>query len=597
MGFREDLQEALKKVLKELDFPEIEPQIEHPENPEHGDYATNIALVAAKKLGKSPMEITKEITEKLKVKSKKLKVIERIDFVEPGFINFWLSHHSLSKELGLALKSGERYPSTHFVRSGQVFMVEFAHPNTHKEFHIGHLRNITLGESLCRLFEFTGATVTRANYQGDIGLHIAKAIWGVREIGDIREVRDVGERASFLAGAYVSGNKAYNEDEKAKAEIERINKKLYQGDPELTKLWKETRRWSLEYFDSIYKRFGTKFDRLYFESEVAQSGLDIVSKSLDTVFEKSDGAVIYPGERYGLHNRVFINSLGLPTYEAKDIGLAQLQFSEFNPNKVIHVVGPEQTEYFRVVFSALERLLPETKGREYHLPYGWVRLKTGKMSSRTGDVVAAIWLLDETKKRLKESYKMEDDVAEVVAVGAVKYSMLRLHPRSEIAFDIDESIRLDGDSGPYLQYTYARAHSVLRKAGERRVLSLDSPSAIPPGNNSGAPSLGLPVFAPPVALEQEELSLLRTFYKFPEVVEAAATQYAPNLLCSFLYDLASKYNLLYNNLSILGEGRGNGGDTGNWEKVRKFRLALTQATANILKTGLGLLGISAPERM
>lgn len=615
MDCKEKIFSALKSALKELGFSGVEPRLEHPVDENHGDYASNVAMEAFSKAKserqkakwKNPLELAGVIAQILNSKFK-IQSVERIEVAPPGFINFWLSKEAFGKELEQALKDGECYGGGDS-KLGKKVIVEFAHPNTHKLFHIGHSRNIALGESISRLSESQQTKVTRANYQGDIGLHIAKALWGIKKLG-FKRPKTLDEKVRFLARAYVKGNGGYEGDEGDRKEIEEVNKKLYEGDEELIKLWKETREWSLEYFDRIYKRVDTHFDRLYFESEAAEPGRKLVLDNLSKIFKKDQRAIIFPGEDYGLHNRVFINSRGLPTYEAKDLGLAQLQLEEFSPEKIIHVVGPEQKGYFEVVFKAIEMVFPELLGKEHHLMYGWVRLKEGKMSSRRGEVVEGEWLLDEAKRRLQAKYEMPEDVAEKVAVGAVKYSMLRLHPASEIAFDIDESIRLDGDSGPYLQYTHARCRSVLQKV-TRNSLTRDSLE------KEQVTTLRVN------ELQPEELALLRHFYKFPEIVQEAAEKFSPNLLCNFLFELAQRYNTFYNKHRILESGISNlesgektkilnsppapklrwagkfpacaGASAGR--QIQSFRLALTAVTGNILKTGLNLLGIDAPEKM
>ncbi len=542
----------LKKALKKLELPVEKVHLEHPEKPEHGDYATNVALVLAKRVKKKPMALARLIVKNFP----KTDYLEKVEAAPPGFINFWLAKKWLIKQLSQELKLEKRK---------EKIMVEFAHPNTHKPFHIGHLRNIILGESICRLLEAVGSEVVRVNYQGDVGLHIAKCLWGTKKLG-MKRPTSLDKKVEFLGQAYVKGNQAYEEDKKAKEAINELNRKIYEKDKEIMPLWQETRAWSLDYFDRIYKRVETKFDRLYFEGEVAETGKKIVLENLTKVFEKSKGAIIFDGEKYGLHKRVFINKLGFPTYEAKDMGLGRLQLVEYHPDLIVHVVGPEQQSYFQVVFKALELIMPETKGKEYHRVYGWVRLKKGKMASRLGKVVLGEWLLDEVKRRLLKKFKMKEVVAEVVAIGAVKYSMLKLEPLSEIAFDIDESISLEGNSGPYLQYTYARAKSVLRKAEvlpDRRFVTIPDRQKI----------------------EQEELAILRTIYKFPEVVLEAGESYAPNLICNFLFDLTQKFNLFYNQHRIIGSAN------------EKFRLALTASLAQVIKNGLRLLGIKTLKRM
>jgi arginyl-tRNA synthetase len=278
--------------------------------------------------------------------------------------------------------------------------------------------------------------------------------------------------------------------------------------------------------------------------------------------KKSEGAIIFDGTKYGLDKRVFINKFGFPTYEAKELKLAELEFSEFGKiDKLIHVVGPEQKSFFKVTFKVEELLdAKKYKDKQYHMVYGWVRLKRGKMSSRLGNVIRGEWLLDEAKKRINKAYpEVSNEVAEMVAVGAVKYSFLKVSPPSEIAFDFDESISLEGNSGPYLQYTYARAQSVIGKAKKQKSKK---------AKNS--------------KLESEELAVLRVLYRFPEVVAEAGEKMAPNFMCGFLYELAQRYNTFYNKHRVIGND---------------FRVELTAAVAQILKNGLCLLGIKAPEKM
>ena len=531
-----------------------------PDRPELGDYA--FFSVDAEKVV-DDLKANKELAKIAEVKA------------VGKFVNFYLkpdvlldSLISIDGEYGKNLTGG-----------GKKYMVEFAHPNTHKAFHVGHLRNITTGECVVRLLEAIGTKVVRANYQGDVGLHIAKALYGIQKKG-FTDPGEVKARAKYLGEVYALGSQAFEADEEAKKKIIAINKQIYdQSDPKINDLYQTTRAWSLEYFDAIYQRVGSHFDRLYFESEVASLGLQIAQKAeSEGVLEKSEGAVIFPGEKYDLHSRVFVTSEGVPTYEAKDLGLAKLQFGEHNPDLIVHVVAPEQAGYFQVLFKALELIQPETKGREFHLQYGWVRLKEGKMSSRLGNVILGEDLLDEAKKRIIEKYKTEAETAEKIAVGAIKYSFLKTGISQEIAFDMDESISLDGNSGPYLQYTAARAMSVLRKA-EITNYKLQITN-----------------------LNEEERALLRHLVHYPEMVEEAAARFAPNLLCEYLYQLASKFNTFYNIHRILNsnkhrilESEKSRGDLMKLDV--NFRLSLTSAVAQVLSSGLSLLGIEAPERM
>ncbi len=556
----------INALAKATNLKPEEINLEIPQKNKFGDYFTNVLLERFP--GKASLE-AQEIVNKL-IKDKNLKeFVERIQVEGPGFINFYIKSKSLLKELQELSKKKDLGKNNIF--NGRRIMVEYAHPNTHKLFHIGHLRNITTGEAIAKILEANGAEVIRVNYQGDIGLHVAKTIWGIKKLG-LKNFRDIGEKVQFLAKAYIEGNRVYGKDSKSKEEIEEINLKLYEGkDQDIVSLYKTTREWSLKYFDSIYKRIGTRFDRFYFESEVSELGKKMAVEALKRdILKESQGAVVYQGEKEGLHTRVFVTSKDVPTYEAKDLGLAKLQFSEFNPDKIIHVVGPEQTEYFKVLFKVLAKIDSKTKGKEFHLPYGLVRLKTGKMSSRKGNVIPSDWLLDEVKKRLIEKYKSKENVSEKIAVAAVKYSFLKVNLSQELVFDIDESISLQGNSGPYLLYTFARTQSVLSKSefkDMKRISISDS-----------------------LELNSEELSLLREIIHFQEIIQDSGRGYSPNILCNFLYDLAQKFNLFYEKNRIIISDRSRPESEKIFQR-QNFRLLLTFIIGKILKKGLNILGI------
>lgn len=558
-----------EEVFPDFDIPEIE--IEHPENKTHGDYATNIAMRITKDVGKNPMETARLLCSRLKPRGSK--IFEKIETAKPGFINFFISGECLQEQLIKILKDKDRYGSSS-IGKGRRVMVEYAHPNTHKLFHIGHLRNITNGEAIVRMLEAVGFEVVRANYQGDVGLHIAKCLWAIQEIKNldsrIKKLKTINEKVDFLGQCYTAGNKAYEEDKKAKELILKINRQIYDKDPEIKELWRKTRKWSLDYFENIYKRVYTHFDRYYFEEEVAQAGKEIVLQALEKgIFKKSKGAIIFPGSKYGLHDRVFVTSEENPTYEAKDMELGRLQFKEYNPDLIIHNVGPEQKEYFQVIFKALAQLFPYTKGKEHHFISGWVTLKEGKMSSRKGTVIAGNWLLDEVKSRIKKNFtEIPDKSAEIIAIGAVKYSFLKVSPSTDVLFDIDESISLEGNSGPYLQYAYVRARSVFKK--------------------SKIKEQELRGFKGTELKEEKEIILLKLLSQFPEIIKQTATSYSPNLICNFLFELAQSFNAFYESIPILKAEN---------EELKKARLALVAGLCQVLKSGLNLLGIKTLEKM
>ncbi len=603
MNIKQEITEAVQKVLKEMGVEEVEVKLEHPAESSHGDYSTNVALVLAGSVKgkalrvkyKNPLELAKDISLRLTLTP--LPFIEKVEVAGPGFINFWLSKEYLVSQLHEVLDKLEQYGKGDQLKNKKV-MVEYTDPNPFKELHIGHLYSNAVGESLCRLFEAQGAEVKRVNYQGDVGMHVAKVLWALlhsnvtasaseavsdlpagkagiasgsmnprNDIVKILENQPLKKRIKFLGQTYALGAKAYedptSDGEKAKQEIQAINKAVYQKDPSVLELWEKGKAWSLEYFETIYKRLGTKFDDYYFESDAGVMGVDLVRKNITKVFEESEGAIIFPGEKHDLHNRVFINSLGLPTYEAKELGLNKKKYEDYAFDQSIIVTGNEINEYFKVLLAAMEQVIPEVAKKTKHIGHGMVRLPQGKMSSRTGNVLTGEWLLDESKRRISSQFpEMDEKTAEIVAVGAVKYALLKSGIGKDIEFSFDESISFEGNSGPYLQYTYVRTKSVLSK--------LKTTTQSSKLKNE---------------LEIEELALLRLLYRFPEVVEQACEHLAPNYIASFLFELAQAFNLFYQKHKIIES------------ETKEFRLDLTASVGQVLYNGLYLLGIGAPEKM
>lgn len=562
---KDEILKNLQLALKKLDINDVDVSLEKPANSDFGDYSSSLPLKLTKQLKKNPMMIAEEI----KSNFPKNDLLEKIEIVKPGFINFWISTVQSINRLTEVLEKGFTFPEYHLGKNKKV-MVEFAHPNTHKLFHIGHLRNISTGESVVRILEAVGNKVIRSNYEGDVGLHIAKCLFGIKNSKtDIKKLKTLQEKIEFIGKMYSTGTKAYEDDEKSKQEIIKINKMIYDRDPEIIPLWTETRQWSLEYFDQNYKRFYSHFDRLYFESEIHERGLEISKEILKKgILENSQGAVVFNGKKYGLDTRVFINSLNYPTYEGKELALAEKEFSDFGElDKIIHTVTPEQTSFFKVTFK-VEELIDEKKykGKQFHLAYEWVKLKDGKMSSREGNIIEANWLINEVKKKILEKSKCDEETSEILAVASVKYSFLKNGTQTVIHFDIDESIAVDGNSAPYLIYTYVRCQSVFKKANNylTRTYDIDRYN-----------------------FNSDELNVLRLINQFPEIVQETAMQLSPNIIANYLYELAQKYNYFYQKNKILESE----------EKIKQFRLMLTQATGKVIKDGLYLLGIKTVERM
>ncbi|MCL5433076.1 MAG: arginine--tRNA ligase [Patescibacteria group bacterium] len=545
----------VKGILTEIGVEGQAPAVEIPQDLSHGDYSTNIAMLVISKIKtqnskfRSTMELAEYVVKILNAKYQIRNTFSKVEAVKPGFINFWLSDEYIINSL--IQKNSEEGSLKR-----KKILVEFAHPNTHKEFHIGHLRNIAIGESICRIIEYEGGSIFRTNYQGDIGLHVAKAIYGIQDlrfkIQDL-ETKSLEEKIKTLGEAYALGAKAYEEDKDAKKEIQEINASLYQKQDKYKDIWEKTRQWSLDYFEIIYKKLNTHFDRLFFESEVYEKGKEIVESHVeDGIFVKDAGAIIFDGEKFNLHKRVFVTKEGYATYEGKEMALAFLQYSLFPFDLALHIVAQEQEGYFKVVFKALELIDNKFKNSEKHLSYGMVELKEGKMSSRSGNIISAFWLIDEAKKRIKNEFKeITDYVVDKVAVGAVKYSMLKFAKNSNISFSFDESISLQGNSGPYLQYTYARTQSVLAKIQNSKIKTQNY--------NSKFKTKGL-------NFEAEEAGVLRQLIQFEGIVEDASESFSPNLICNYLFDLAQKFNLFYQKCPILKSEK------------EEFRLTLTSKT-------------------
>lgn len=547
------------KALEKLNLSADKVVFEHPVDLQHGDYSTNIALVLGKREGKNPRELAQRIIDAMEDSDD----IERIEIAGPGFINFYLSRTFFLQSIRDIVEEKERWGANDSLY-GKKVMVEHTQPNPFKPFHIGHLMSNTIGESISRLYEFTGAEVRRANYQGDVGLHVAKTLWGLRKLGgDSNVIEDLGK-------AYVEGSRAYKEEDTAKQEIIQYNKQIYEHAHEIEEEYTKGRKVSLEHFEELYKMLDTKFDYYFFESETFEPGRAIVKEGLAKgVFEESEGAIVFKGERHGLHTRVFINQQGLTTYEAKELGLAYNKRKKWDFDISITTTAVEQEEYFKVVFKALSLLHPDLAEKLVHVTHGMMSLSGEKMSSRKGNVITGESLLKDTlacatekiqERELPEALK--EEIAEAVAVAGIKYSILKRKAGKNIVFNPDEALSFDGDSGPYLEYAHTRAVSVLEKAKKEGYTAETT-------------------LAP-----QETTILEKLLYRFPEVVARSQTEHEPHYITTYLTDLAGAWNSWYASEKILDEST-----------AVPYKLALAQAFAYTMKNGLWLLGIKAPEKM
>lgn len=551
MNVRDELKTAIAGALGELGVTvaALDVPLEHPTELQNGDYSSSVAL----KYAKDALLAPRALAEKLADTMGAIAGISKVEVAGPGFINFYISSAALAGAIEQA-RSNEKWGENHDLK-GKKMMVEYTDPNPFKEFHIGHLMSNAIGESIARLLEYSGAEVKRANYQGDVGPHVAKALWGKRKF------------PAFSWGeAYAAGAQEYEKDPAVKEAIDAINKKVYdKTDRDINALYDDGREASLAHFENIYQLLGTTFDFYFFESVTAPLGQALVEAHPE-VFEKSDGATVYRGEEDDLHTRVFITSKGLPTYETKELGLAELKAETWDFDTSITVTAHEQRDYFAVVLAAMRKVLPDIAVKIKHVTHGMMRFAEGKMSSRTGNVVTGESLLSELKEaaleRAKESRAENASVlAEQIAVAAIKYQVLKQASGKDIIFDRVRALSLEGDSGPYLQYAHARACAVVEKAKEQ---------GIEPDVGAGTPAN----------------DLARLVHRFPEKLEYAARELEPHLLTTYLLELASAFNSWYAQVHILD---------GTPEAARK--VALVDAVRATLAHGLQVLGIPAPEKM
>ncbi|MFA5932183.1 MAG: arginine--tRNA ligase [Candidatus Paceibacterota bacterium] len=570
---QQEILNLIKDALKNLNIEVSDIVIEHPEDLKNGDYSTNVALAIGKGVERNP----KELAEKIVVEINRLNVdknIEKVEVAGFGFINFYLSRSFFSKSVEEILNKGDEVGKNDIL-FGKRIMVEYTDPNPFKPFHIGHLMTNAIGESIARILEHSGATVARANYQGDIGLHVAKAIYGLLKDEKLQEKAGThNTQAANIGKAYVLGADVYENDEQAKKEIDEINKKIYErSDDKINAIYDWGFKVTMEAFEDLYKMLGTKFEFYFLESEMADIGREIVEANKGKVFEESDGAIVFKAEKLDpkLHTRVFITSAGLPTYETKELGLTEEKFKT-DPDMTLSIVitANEQMDYMRVVAKALSLIHPGYAKKMKHITHGMMRFVGGKMSSRKGNVVTGESLLNDTRadvleKMVERDFSKEEreQIASDVGVSAIKYSILKQGIGGDIIYDFEKSISFEGDSGPYLQYSYARANSVLEKAQKENIL-------------------------PDFEVVPDEISEIeKLLYKFPEVVARSSIEYEPHYIANYLIEIARAYNSFYGNTVIVNKE----------DKYSAYKVALTYSFTFIMKTGLRLLGIKAPKKM
>lgn len=566
MDIQQKLLVTIKKIVTDLGFPDVPVVLDIISQPKFGDYTSNIAMKLAKPLGQKPDELAAEIVNRL-ARTEIVDLVSGMTSVAPGFINIALAPAVFQENLKQILEQKESFGKNNIFADKKI-LVEHSSPNLFKPFHIGHVMNNTVGESLVRLMRAAGATVVPLSYPSDVSLGIGKAVWALLQNGHealADESVPAKDKLRLMGEAYVAGTKAYEENEEAKEEIRAITRGIYSGEQNRAwEVYQQGRDFSLEYFKEITTRLGSYFDDFVFESEAGKAGKAIVEECVGSIFTKSDGAVIYEGEADGLHTRVFINSEGNPTYEAKDIGLMSIKNERYQSDVSITVTDHEQAAYFRVVAKAAGKINPVWEQNFVHVPHGRMQFKGKKMSSRLGGVPLAedilVVVYEEVVERAADR-NLPEVTLDQVAIAALKFAILKSEAGKNINFDPDTSLSFEGDSGPYLQYTYARTQSLLRKGKEQ---------GIGPILDMAAGEVGL---------------VERKLLHYAETVTKSQQAYAPHHVVGYLLELAREFNSWYGRERILDSEQAS------------HSLAIVAAVGQVLHNGLWLLAIDTPPEM
>ena len=560
--------------------------------PEFEGHITLVIFPFIKLVRKAPAQLANEIGEALLKRCPEL--IASFNAVQ-GFLNLTISNQFWLTQLR-EIKGNNQYGN--FPKRNQKLMVEYSSPNTNKPLHLGHVRNNLLGYSIARIQEANGWDVIKTNIVNDRGIHICKSMLAWLKYGNGATPQSTGKKGDhFIGDYYVLFDKHYKEEIKAliaegmdeetakkeaplMKEAQAMLLKWEQGDQEIRSLWKMMNEWVYEGFDETYKQMGVSFDKIYYESDTYLEGKKEVEKGLDLglFYRRPDNSVWADLSADGLDEKLLLRSDGTSVYMTQDIGTAKLRFADYPIDKMVYVVGNEQEYHFKVLSILLDRLGFPFGKELVHFSYGMVELPTGKMKSREGPVVDADDLMEQM---IEEAARMSqdkvntlpditpqeaDDIARIVGLGALKYFILKVDPRKNMLFNPEESIDFNGNTGPFIQYTYARIQSVLRK-----------------GSNDANVE-----YTDDIEINDKEINLIQRLYEYPSIVHQAGEEYSPAVIANYIYALACDYNSFYHDYSILGESN---------EMIRSFRLTLSSAVAHIIQKGMYLLGIEVPQRM
>ncbi|HEQ65480.1 MAG TPA: arginine--tRNA ligase [bacterium] len=571
---KSELSEKISEVIEKLyGIKDFEALLQPTRDKKYGDLTTTVALQISKNVDQNPIKIAESIVSHLG----ELDNIEKVTVVAPGFLNFYLTEDNV-KEI---LKRVDHDYGKLSIGDSKKIMVEYGQPNTHKMLTAGHLKSLVIGESVSRLFENAGYEVVRANYFGDIGMQTAKATWGAIQKGFSDEIvqKPLSERVKFLNDSYIFASAQYKDNENAKEEIKRINEIIYKGEKSKEyDVYKELRKWSIKHQNEIFKKFGVKYDREYPESEVFEDAIDYVKENCGEgkPLKYDDGAIIFEGEKHGLHNWVFLTVQGFPTYSGKDLALAHKKVEEYpDIDKYYIFTSVEQNSYFAAVIKVIEMINPDLKGNFIHKGFGWVLADGKKSSSRLGNSFTALDLIRETTEAVSEQIDKESDytdgeirdIIDKVSTGVIKFLILSHEFHKDFSFDLDSFTSFDGFTGAYVMYSYARINSIIDKAGFEIEKDIDLRDVLD---------------------TDIEIELIKKLGEFPLVLERAVNMISTHGVCRYLYDLAQLFNNFYGVCPVLGAES---------EDLMKARLLLLDRVGIVLRRGLDLLGIDLVERM
>ena len=597
MSIETRLVQSVVEAIKSLygaDFNAEKIQLQKTRKEFEGDFTLVVfPFLALSK--KRPEETAQEIGEFLKTNQP---VVSALNVVK-GFLNLSISTNYWIDLLTTIDKTG-KWGTVEATADSPLVMVEYSSPNTNKPLHLGHIRNNLLGYALSNIIAANGNRVVKTNIVNDRGIHICKSMLAWQKWGEGATPESVGKKGDHLIGDYyVAFDKHYKAElaelmekgmskEEAEAasplmaEAREMLVKWEAGDKEVRALWEKMNNWVYEGFDETYKRLGVDFDKIYYESDTYLVGKETVLEGLEKglFYRKENGSVWADLTNEGLDEKLLLRSDGTSVYMTQDIGTAQLRFRDYPIDKMVYVVGNEQNYHFQVLSLLLDRLGFSWGKGLVHFSYGMVELPEGKMKSREGTVVDADDLMDEMINTARETSeelggKLNDLTAEekaeinrIIGLGALKYFMLKVDARKNMLFNPKESIDFNGNTGPFIQYTYARTRSIERKAAEAGV-NVDNANA-------------------PENISEKECAIIRMLNEFPAIIKQAGTDYSPSGIANYTYDLAKEYNQFYHDYSILREEN---------ESVKAFRILLTRNVGKVIKTAMNILGIDVPERM